>query len=286
MGRAWVRHMLHRLLSLLLMTLLLSGCAALVSDPRALQPMEGFTPLAEDPRVWVEEGAEAYGRRVSQVLDKAIAKVESAHYLPFLETPRIYVCGSETCFNHYVYTPKLSAAVIPDNRLILSPNLDGKESWRLEMLLVHELAHLHLGQRVGHYHYNIPIWFHEGWASLTADGGGAEFATDEQALNAAWNGKHIDLEKRDLPDMRHKAGNFGLDIHIFYRQAMLLVAKLKKRDPARFRELVLELQDNQDFEVAFWDTYGSGPGDVLAGALLSLPQRSDNRAAAPSAPDQ
>jgi hypothetical protein len=27
-----------------------------------------------------------------------------------------------------VLTPKLSAAVIPDNRLILSPNLDGREN--------------------------------------------------------------------------------------------------------------------------------------------------------------
>lgn len=268
----------------LLAPLMLSACATPATDPRAGQPMPGFAPLPGDARVWVEEGAEDYGRCVSALLDNAIARVEAAHYLPFVRPPRIYVCGSESCFARHVYTPGLSAAVIPDNRLVLSPKLDGRESWRLPNLLVHELAHLHLGQRVGHYHYSIPVWFHEGWASLTADGGGAEFASDEAALAAARAGRRIDLAKRDLPDQRHKAGHFNLDIHVFYRQAMLMVAELKRRDPARFRELALALQGNEDFEIAFWNVYGAGPDRILAGALQTLPQRSDNGAAAPSQP--
>lgn len=270
----------------LLAPLLLSACAALVGDPRALQPMQGFAPLPEDSRVWVEPGAEAYGRRVSRQLDGAIAKVEAAHYLPFARTPRIYICGTEDCFKRHVFTPKLSAAVIPDNRLVLSPNLDGRESWRLQRLLLHELAHVHLGQRAGHYHYNVPVWFHEGWASLTAEGGGAEFATDIQALEAALSGRRIDLAARDVPDKRHRAGAFGLDIHVFYRQAMLLVARLKQQDPARFRELALALQDNRDFEIAFWNVYGAGPERILANALQTSPQSGDNGAASPSAPEQ
>jgi hypothetical protein len=270
----------------ILLPLLLSGCAVLVSDPRALQQMEGFAPLPEDARVLVEPGAEAYGRRVSQKLDAAIARVEAAHYLPFARSPRIYVCGTDACFKRYVQTPRLSGAVIPDNRLILSPNLDGKESWRLDRLLQHELAHLHLGQRVGHYHYSIPVWFHEGWASLTAEGGGAEFATDAQALEAAGSGKRIDLARRDVPDMRHRAAAFGLDIHVFYRQAMLLVAELKQRNLQRFRELALALQDNQDFEIAFWNIYGTGPEQVLGVALQTIPQSGDNGAAAPAQPSQ
>ena len=268
----------------LLGPLLLAGCASTASDPRARQPMQGFVPLPEDSRVWVEQGAEEYGRRVSARLDAAIAKVEAAHFLPFARPPRVYVCASESCFRRHVLTPRLSAAVIPDNRLILSPKLDGRESWRLQNLLVHELAHLHLGQRVGHYHYNIPVWFHEGWASLTADGGGAEFATDEQALAAAHAGKRIDLTARDVPDRRHRASAFDLDIHVFYRQAMLMVAHLKTTDPAGFRRLALALQDNQDFEIAFWSIFGAGPDRILADALQTFPQSGDNRAAAPSQP--
>ncbi|TXH75211.1 hypothetical protein [Thiobacillus sp.] len=251
------------LVAMLLATM--QGCALTASNPRALQPIDGFNPLADDARVWVEPGYEAYGERVSAALPAAIAKVEAAHYLPFLHPPRVYVCGSEDCFNRYVYTPRLSAAVIPDNRLILSPNLNGRESARLPGLLTHELAHLHLGQRIGHYNSTLPVWFHEGWASLTADGGGAEYATDAQAYAAIRAGRRVDLIARDTPDLRHRAGAFGLNIFEFYRESMLLVGWLKAQDETRFRQLALAVQANADFEIAFWDIYGQSPATRLAG---------------------
>jgi len=244
---------------------LLAGCALTVSDPRALVPFDSFVPLAADARVWVEPGYEAYGARVAAALPAAIARVEAAHYLPFARPPRVHVCGSDACFQRHVLTPKLSAAVVPDNRLILSPNLDGKESHRLSALLTHELAHLHLGQRIGHYHATLPVWFHEGWAALTADGGGAEYVSDAQALAAIRAGRRVNLALRDSPDKRHRAGASGLNIFEFYRQSMLLVGWLKAQDPVRFRQLALAVQDNVDFEIAFWNLYGQAPADRLAG---------------------
>lgn len=270
--------------------MLLSGCALTVSHPRALHPLENFVPLAADSRVQVEPGFEAYGERVAAALPDAIAKVEAAHYLPFARSPRVYVCGSDACFKHHVLTPRLSAAVIPDNRLILSPNLDGREKHRLSALLTHELAHLHLGQRIGHYHSTLPVWFHEGWASLTADGGGAEYATDAQAYAAIRDGRQLNLGARDTPDKRHRAGASGLNIHEFYRQSMLLVGWLRAQDEARFRELVLAVQDNADFEIAFWNLYGQAPATRLAGffdgALNETTASNDNQAtqAAPAKP--
>jgi len=269
--------------------LLLSGCALTVSDPRALKSMDSFAPLASDPRVWVEPGYEAYGERVAEALPAAIEQVEAAHCLPFASVPRVYVCGSDACFKRYVLTPKLSAAVVPDNRLILSPNLDGKERRRLPSLLAHELAHLHLGQRIGHYHSTMPLWFHEGWASLTADGGGAEYATDAQAFAAIRAGHRVDLMARDTPTRRHRAGASRLNIYEFYRQSMLLVGWLKAQDEARFRDLVLAVQDNADFEIAFWNIYGQAPATRLAGffdGVLSEPALHDNEPiqAAPSTP--
>jgi hypothetical protein len=268
---------------------LLSGCALTVSDPRALLPIDSFVALASDPRVEVEPGYEAYGERVAAALPEAIAKVEAAHYLPFLSPPRVYVCGSDDCFKRYVLTPKLSAAVVPDNRLILSPNLDGREKARLPALLTHELAHLHLGQRIGHYHSTLPVWFHEGWASLTADGGGAEYASDARVFAAVRAGQRIDLGARDTPDQRHRASASRLDIHAFYRQAMLLVGWLKAQDEARFRQLVLAVQNNTDFEIAFWNVYGQAPATRLAGFFDGIqgdPGFNDNGAiqAAPAQP--
>jgi len=268
----------------------LQGCALTVSHPRALKPLEHLGPLASDRRVWVEPGFEAYGARVAEALPDAIAKVEAAHYLPFVRPPRVHVCGSHACFKRYVLTPKLSAAVIPDNRLILSPNLDGREKHRLPILLTHELAHLHLGQRIGHYHSTLPVWFHEGWASLTADGGGAEYATDAQAYAAIRAGRRVNLAARDTPGKRHRADASGLSIHEFYRQSMLLVGWLRAQDEVRFRELVLAIQDNADFELAFWNLYGQAPatrlGGFFDGALSDTTASNDNQAvqAAPEKP--
>ncbi|MHB1085873.1 MAG: hypothetical protein ACYCZA_13665 [Thiobacillus sp.] len=274
-------------LAVLLVTL--QGCALTVSNPRALQPIDSFVPLASDARVWVEPGHEAYGERVAAALPAAIAQVEAAHYLPFAKPPRVYVCGSDACFKRYVMTPKLSAAVVPDNRLILSPNLNGRESQRLPAMLTHELAHLHLGQRIGHYHSTLPVWFHEGWASLTANGGGAEYATDAQAFAAIRAGRRINLTALDTYDKRHRAGAFGLNIYEFYRESMLLVGWLKAQDEARFRELVLAVQDNADFQIAFWNTYGQAPATRIAGffdGVQSDPAFNDNGStqAAPAQP--
>ena len=249
----------------------LQGCALTVSHPRALTPLESFAPLAADSRVWVEPGFEVYGERVARALPQAIAAVEAAHYLPFARAPRVHVCGSEACFRRHVLTPKLSAAVVPDNRLILSPNLDGSESHRLPALLTHELAHLHLGQRIGHYHSTLPVWFHEGWASLTAEGGGAEYATDARVFEAIRSGRRVNLGVRDTPDRRHRASASNLDIFAFYRQSMLLVGWLKAQDEARFRQLALAVQGNADFEIAFWNVYGQAPADRLAGFFASVP---------------
>lgn len=242
----------------------LPGCALTVSNPRALQPIDSFTPLASDRRVWVEPGFEDYGERVAAALPDAIAHVEAGHYLRFARTPRVYVCGTQECFKRYVLTPQLSAAVVPDNRLILSPNLDGRERHRLPSLLTHELAHLHLGQRIGHYHSSLPVWFHEGWASLVANGGGAEYATDAQALAAIQAGRRVNLQVRDTPDTRHRAAASGLSIHEFYRQSMLMIGWLKAHDEARFRAFVLALQNDEDFDIAFWNIYGKAPVSKLS----------------------
>lgn len=269
---------------ILVSVLALQGCALTVSDPRALLPMDSFVPLASDARVWVEPGFEDYGERVAGALPAAIAQVEAAHYLAFSRPPRVHVCGTDDCFRRYVLTPKLSAAVVPDNRLILSPNLNGRESHRLPSLLTHELAHLHLGQRFGHYHSSLPVWFHEGWASLTANGGGAEYATDAQAYAAIRSGRRVNLTVRDTYDKRHRASASGLGIHEFYRQSMLLVGWLKARDEARFRDLALAIQDNADFELAFWNIYGQAPVTQLSAFYDDVISDNQPTQAAPARP--
>jgi hypothetical protein len=268
-------------------SVIVQGCAMTVSSPRALIPFEGFIALREDNRVMVEPGYESYGLKVANLLPSAVERVERGFRRPFKFSPRVYVCGTQECFNRYVLTAHLSAAVVPDNRLILSPNLNDHESERLKPILIHELSHLHLGQSIGHYDSSVPIWFHEGYASLIADGGGAEFATDEQAYKAASEGRRIDLKARDTPDLRHKASAFNMTIHEFYRQAYLLVKSLKAMDEEKFAAFTDAIQDNRDFQIAFWEIYGAGPETILGTALVrdNTYSESDNQAAAPQAPD-
>ena len=152
--------------------------------------------------------------------------------------PRVNVCVTSSCFQRLVPNIGYSAASCRGICCFLSPNLFGRESARLRAVLTHELSHLHLGQRLGHYTPWLPIWFHEGLATLAADGGGAEFASDGEAIGA-WNeGRQVDFSRLDVPGKRHRAGDFGLSIHEFYRQSWRFVEYLRIRDADAFAAMM------------------------------------------------
>lgn len=238
---------------LILMTLFLAGCAT----PRQAASPEGFIPLANDARVWREAEGQAYAEEVSRLLGPAVAKVELLHGLPFLRPPRVFVCASKPCFKQLVPTPGYTAAVLPGEILALSPRLDLEENERLPAILTHELSHLHLGQRLGHYTAALPIWFHEGLASLVADGGGAEFSSDEDACNAWDTGHRIDFSLLDTPKKRYQAADFKMSIHQFYRQSWRFLQYLKRRDPSGFAGMLQAIQSGEEFTAAVSDAYHS-----------------------------
>lgn len=239
---------------LLLTALTLSGCAT--PGPGQKQP-EGFTPLARDARVWHESTAAAYAEEVAAHLDPAIAAVEAVHGLPFPRPPRVFVCASQPCFKRLVPVPGYTAAVLPGEVLALSPRLDLEENERLPGILAHELSHLHLGQRLGHYTAELPVWFHEGLASLVANGGGAEFSSDVEACDAWDAGRKIDFARLDTPGKRHRAADFKMSIHAFYRQAWRFLEYLRGRDPGGFTTMLRDIQGGKPFSAAIADTYHS-----------------------------
>lgn len=247
--------------------LLLTGCAHLGGEsPRATLP--GFQPSAAHPLVWTQTGGEEAAHRVAAVLEPALARVEEAHGLPFRSPPVIHVCQDDDCFRRHVRTPGLTAAVVPGNHLILSARLFGRESSRLPGILTHELSHVHLGQRLGHYSPWLPIWFHEGLATWVAQGAGAEFASPFQARVLWHQGAQIDFSARDTPDRRHRAESFRLGIHDFYLQAWRFVDFLRQRDAAAFTGFLRALQEGTDFHIALADAYNS-PLESLAAAFAA-----------------
>ena len=251
---------------------LLAGCAAVSQSDKPLTGLERFEALAADSRVRYEPGAQLYAERVAQLLPAAIAQVEAGHYRPFVGPVTVHVCGTSACFDRELPGgTRFTAAVIYDNRLLLAPRLFDREPVRLYPILVHELSHLHLGQQLGHYTMQIPVWFHEGLASLVADGGGADLIGEEEARRAIAGGDYF------LPDAVHDetrrkyADHWRLRIGMLYRQSMMFLAHLKAAGEERFHALLDELQRRAPFDEAFSAAYGVGALE-LAQRFLGCPQ--------------
>lgn len=242
-------HFLWQRLVALSALLLLSACA---TPPKLTA---SFQSLATDPRVYFEAGAENAASQVSSLLPTAILQVEAAHGRKFLHPVYVFVCGSDACFKRHVNTPHVSAATIPDNQVVLAPQLFGREAHRLASILAHELSHLHLGQQIGHYTPTVPAWFHEGLAAFAAKGGGADYASDEKAIAALRQGKTFAPEYRDNEFKRHTADHWQMDIFVFYRQALLFVNFLRQESESRFQAFLQAVQDNEDFDLAFGNAY-------------------------------
>jgi hypothetical protein len=258
-----------------LLALGLAGCASLPSSED--KAPEKFQLYWKDARVWHEAGGEAQAARVAGLLDAAVARVESVHGLPFRRPPRVHVCISAACFQRLVATADYSAAVLPGDVLVLSPNLFGREAARLPAILTHELSHLHLGQRLGHYTPWLPVWFHEGLASLAARGGGAEFASDREAYGAWDEGRQVDFALMDIPGKRHRAGDFGLSIHEFYRQSWRFMEYLRNRDMAAFGTMLTAIQAKTDITISVADAYNAGLERLERDFIDASPYRGDDK---------
>lgn len=239
--------------------LFFAGCAAIEPHRDAGDDLSRFEVLAADQRVRYEAGGREYAERVAAILPAAMAQVEAGHYRPFAAPVAVHVCGSDACFARNVPgAPRFTAAVIYENRLLLAPRLFEREPERLHPILVHELSHLHLGQSLGHYTMGIPVWFHEGLASLVASGGGADLVSEEDARRAIAAGEHFLPDGAHDPTGRKNAGQWGLKTTMFYRQSMMFLAHLKALGEDGFRRMLLELQNRARFDEAFAATFGGG----------------------------
>lgn len=242
-----------------LLCVLLSACSSL-GYRDAGEELASFKALNTNSQVRYGPGGEAYARQVAPLIDDAVRQIEAFHGRAFRTPPVVHVCGDDACFHRFVHAQwHFTAAVVYDNRLLLAPRLFTREPGRLRPILIHELSHLHMGQYRGHYTMSIPVWFHEGLASLAADGGGADLVSDDEAWRAAQASKHFQADEQHLPWQRRRAQSWGLSISVFYRQSMLFLAHLRARDPQQFVLLLNRLQDGMDFDEAFASTYQANP---------------------------
>lgn len=219
---------------------------------RALvRPTWGFERLEADPRVRFEPTAQSAARRVSTVLDRTIARIESAHRSRFAEPPTVFVCGTQESFNAFLAQPRGRATgTVVLGRLLLSPRSFREGTY--EAVLGHELSHLLLRRRRGWISAvtGIPGWFHEGLAVFASEGGGALPVSEEAARRAIATGRTF-LPEDEGSWRPRMAPDHGIPHHQFYRQSGLFVGYLADRDPQGFHSFLQALHGGQPFRASF-----------------------------------
>jgi hypothetical protein len=240
-----------------------------------------FLTYAGDPRVKYEPGAEEVTQQVAKALPTAIQTVEQAQYRDFVAPVRIFVCGSIESFKAYGAPSGREGAFVLDRRLFVSPKPENTEE-RLPALLAHELSHLQIEQQIGMFKSaRLPSWFKEGLAVYVSKGGGAEKVTEKQARKSIRQDRHFQPETEGSLLFPIRAHDYGLEPHMFYRQAGMFVAYIKCLDRAKFKDFLLAVEDGKPFATAFDDVYGMAIGKVWKDFLAGIEKPGDALNTAP-----
>ncbi|MGB3942533.1 MAG: hypothetical protein WBK96_13685 [Candidatus Manganitrophaceae bacterium] len=248
----------------------LSGCMATSALLAMTRSTDQFLAYTADPRVMYEPGAEEQARDVAEALPTAIETVERAQYRDFVAPVRIYVCANLESFKTYGAPSGKEGGFVLNKRLFLSPKPENTAE-RIPRLLTHELSHLHLGQQLGLFKSaRIPSWFQEGLAVYVANGGGAETVTEDQAREAIQQGRYFHPETEGSLLFPKRAHDYGLEAHLFYREASMFVADLKRMDVAKFKTFLLALEDGVRFATAFQTAYGVSIEETWRGFLAEM----------------
>lgn len=255
-----------------------SGCTATRAVIAHFQSTSRFVPLAADPRIVYEPGAEAFAQAVAPFLPQAIADVEAGQYRPFSRPVVVHVCATEACFTGFTgASAAAKGAVHFSQGLFLNPALL-RQPERMRTILTHELSHLHLADQ-GRHVGTLPAWFNEGLAVYVSGGGGAEHVSEAEAAKAIAAGRMLEPADSGTWVTYNTAGPFralGMPeaTHMFYRQSMMFVAYLKQRDPQAFRGMLLAIEDGAEFAHAFSSAYGtsvkSGWAEFAAGVSAQV----------------
>lgn len=233
-----------------------------------LRPRSSFVACEGDARVLYEPGAQTCAEAVVACLDDAVASVEREQLLPFEGDFRIYVCDTQRSLNAYMGAPggtgpvavKVLNDVFVSPAALSSPTGDG-----LREIVTHELSHLHLYQRVGHFRTlrELPSWFQEGLAVLVSRGEGAAVA-EAEARGAFLSGRCFTPDERGGYWRPKRAADYGVTTRMFYKQSGFLVTYMRDSRPGEFHDFLVALQltDWTSFGALFADAFGIGVGEM------------------------
>jgi hypothetical protein len=249
------RTRLYRL-ALLLLGLTLCRCAPARALIAANRSTRHFVASAVDARVFYEPGAEGLAGTVVTALPASVATVEARMPGAFTMPVRVYVCATIRCMTTYGADAH-AGGLTNNHRVFISPKPENTAD-RIPRVLVHELSHLHLGQKRGVASFaQLPVWFVEGLAVDISEGAGAEGVSVRDAQLAIAAGHALVPEPAGSVWRRHGATAAGLEQHMFYRQAGLFVSFIQKSDERKFLPFLSAIEHGDSVEHALRDSYGT-----------------------------
>lgn len=250
-------------------TVSLSGCNVVRAVQAWAKPKTGFYACTTDNRIVCEPGSEALARAVAPFLQKAVEAVVQSQFAPFSQPVVIYTYATRESYSAHTAQSKESAGSAVLGTVNISQKLLEQPA-RVQRILTHELSHLHLQLQVGNLSAlgNIPGWFSEGLAVLVSDGGGAENVSSEAALEAIRQGRYFVPESSRSWLFPKSASSYGLDAHMYYRQASLFVGFMRDKNPPAFESLIMAIAARTEFAEAVQIAYGKSL-DELWGKFLA-----------------
>jgi hypothetical protein len=194
-----------------------------------------------------QAGQEERAKAVAGMLDDAIGRIERV-FNAKLNRPVVFCLQTESEYATYTAAGGSRGVCTVLGEVCLSPKIQDNHA-ELRGILVHELTHAAVLQRIGAWKYlrEVPAWFDEGLAVDVSQGGGAEKVSEAEAREAILAGKHFDPERTG----KLYADAFGLSAHMFYRQAGMFVGHLKRETPSFVPSILTELERGLAFPDAF-----------------------------------
>jgi hypothetical protein len=239
------------------MTAAASGCTLHRVVSAWTKPRTDFYACTTDARILCEPGSEGLAKGIAPFLPGAIETITKAQYAPFSQPVVIYTYATKESFASYSGATSSSAGAVSITGLNLSPKLL-EHPERERGILTHELSHFHLIGKMGAWSWSrLPGWFHEGLATFIAGGGGAETVTEHEATAAINAGKKIVPEVSQWGFFPQTAATYGLETHMFYRQAELFVKFMHDKDAAAFERMIKAVEGKKTFADAIQENYGA-----------------------------
>lgn len=264
----------RRYLALVLLgavALLASGCHMARAVSAWAQSKSHFHVCTSDARIVCEPGSETLARAAASALPHALDTVARAQFAPFLRPVAVYTYASRESYVAHTGQSRESAGSVFLKAVHLSPKLLDQEPARLPRILAHELSHLHLAQGMSTLAWSrVPGWFSEGLAVYVSHGGGAETVSVESARAAISQGKHFVPEATQSWLGAKHAASYGLEAHMYYRQAALFVEYLHHSEPAAFERLVRSPAGGARFDSSVRSAYARPLDELWTGFVATV----------------